>query len=89
MGQDQSKDNTIPLSCKSMEGKYPGSTKYCEKWRTEFGFDGNPPYSSGEVHTQIYPFLTAYERPDDKMTGVVRPRHETHKVPFVTPLTNH
>ena len=41
MGQDQSKDATIPPSCKHMEGKYPGSTKYCEKWRTEFGFDGN------------------------------------------------
>ena len=22
-----------------MEGKYPGSTRYCEKWRTEVGFD--------------------------------------------------
>ena len=41
MGQDQSKDATIPLSCKDMENKYPGSTKYCDRWRTEFGFDEN------------------------------------------------
>ena len=41
MGQDQSKDATIPPSCKHMEGKYPGSTRYCEKWCTEVGFDEN------------------------------------------------